>query len=25
LTLQELTVARQIWRSANIVPALWSR
>jgi hypothetical protein len=25
LTPQELTVARQIWRSANIVPALWLR
>jgi hypothetical protein len=25
LTPQELAVARQIWRSANIVPALWSR
>jgi hypothetical protein len=25
LTPQELNVARQIWRSANIVPALWSR
>jgi hypothetical protein len=23
LTPQELAVARQIWRSANIVPALW--
>jgi hypothetical protein len=25
LTPQELTVARQIWRSANVVPALWLR
>jgi hypothetical protein len=25
LTPQELNTARQIWRSANIVPALWSR
>jgi hypothetical protein len=24
LSASELNVARQIWRSANIVPALWS-